>query len=353
MALPLTEKKIRPVVNDEIVRKLVEKLYGFKVKSIQELNSYDDKNYRIICYPEFENIYVKNIANEGYVLKIINSLDSQDQASIEGQNEMMLYLNKCNISCSVPIPNLCGSYYSLEKLRSKDTTEHIVRLLIFCPGEILYNAKVSPELLFDVGYFITVLNEALSKFYHYSYQNRNHLWTLLALPRLHDYLFVIKNENDKLLIKDVIKSFETSIVNNLDQFDKGIIHGDLNEQNILINSEHNKIIGIIDFGDTQYSCLIFELSIAVCYMIVQACDITAGKYVIKGYTSKNKLSNYEKKILKIAVCARICQSLVLGIHSHLDEPDNNYLIVTQKSGWNILRELWPMKDDDIIKMWDL
>lgn len=117
---------IRPVANDNIVRKIVEKLYGLKVKHIRELNSYDDKNYRIICDEKSVNEYVNEVASEGYVLKITNSLDSQNCDYIAGQNEMMLYLNQHHITCPRPICNLKGSYYSLEKLRDEDNTIHIV-----------------------------------------------------------------------------------------------------------------------------------------------------------------------------------------------------------------------------------
>ncbi|KAG8038925.1 hypothetical protein G9C98_003232 [Cotesia typhae] len=353
MASSVIERKIRPVVSDEIAIKLVEKLYGLKVKNIQELNSYDDKNYRILCDPEFENPHLKKINHEGYVLKIMNSIDSKDKSCIEGQNEMMLYLNKCNITCSVPIKNIHGSYYSLEKLKNEDIAEHIVRLLVFCPGEILYNVKVMKELLFDVGKFVATLNEVLRGFSHSSFKNRTHLWSLMEVPRLRDYLFVIKDESDKVLLGDIIKRFEKDVIGNLNRLDKGMIHGDLNEQNILINPEQNKVIGIIDFGDTQYSYLIFELAINLCYMIIQARDIEAGKYIINGYRSKRKLSNFEKSILKTAVCARLCQSLIYGIYSHLNEPENNYLTVTQKPGWKIIRELWGIEDDDVMKVWEL
>ena len=37
-----------------------------------------------------------DICNEGYILKIVNSLDSKKQSFIDAQNEMMIYLGKLN-----------------------------------------------------------------------------------------------------------------------------------------------------------------------------------------------------------------------------------------------------------------
>ncbi|KAK0078982.1 hypothetical protein PV325_001883 [Microctonus aethiopoides] len=353
MAQFINDVKVRPIVDDEIVVKLVKKLYGLNVKNIRELNGYDDKNYWIHCDDTNDNVYINKISADGYVLKIINSLDSKDTKFIEGQNEMMLYLNQRDINCSVPVMNLMGSYYSVEKIREMDNTTHIVRLLVFCRGEILCNAKLSSELLFNVGLFVAKLDNTLKGFFHSSYENRVHLWSLMSVPKLRDYIYVIDNDKDKSIVIDVINKFESDILTNLDKLNKGMIHGDINEQNIIVNDEQTNVLGIIDFGDTQYSYLIFELALTLFYMIMQARDIEMGKYVIAGFQSVNKLSNFEKKIIKTAVCARACQSLVLGIYSHLNEPDNNYLMITQESGWKILRKLWPMSEETILNIWEL
>lgn len=126
MAQFINDVKIRPIVDDGIIVELVKKLYGLNVKSIRELNGYDDKNYWINCDNINDNVYIDKISADGYVFKIMNSLDSKNPKFIEGQNEMMLYLNQRDINCSVPVMNLMGSYYSAEKIREMDNTTYIV-----------------------------------------------------------------------------------------------------------------------------------------------------------------------------------------------------------------------------------
>ncbi|XP_034935861.1 hydroxylysine kinase [Chelonus insularis] len=345
--------KVRPVVDDKKIIELLKTLYGFDVRSIEELNGYDDKNYRILCYEEHTNTHVEQIAPKGYVLKIINSLDSQDEDFIKGQNEMMFYLNKHNITCPVSVMNLNGFYYSLEKLNENDTTYHAVRLLVYCPGEILYNVKITSNLVFDVGRFAAKLNEILRGFIYPPFENSIRLWNLLSVPKLRNYLFVIEDVEDKSLLQEVISCFEKNVLDKSNQLEKGMIHGDFNEHNILVDSEKNTVVGVIDFGDVQYSYFIFEVAIALCYMIIQSRDIGMGKHVIEGYQSIKKLSKFEKSILKITVCVRICQSLILGIYTHSNEPQNDYLLVTQKPGWKILRKLWYMEDDEVAIAWGI
>ncbi|XP_011299930.1 hydroxylysine kinase [Fopius arisanus] len=347
------EKRKRPEVSMKVAIEIVRKLYGFKVKSLKELNGYDDKNLRITCCQGFENPHVKSIESDGYVLKIMNSMDSRNVSLVEGQNEMMLYLHQNSISCPIPVMNLEGSYYSLEDFGEGTQNKNLVRLLVYCPGEILYNVKPSSNLLRDVGRISADLDEKLRGFSHPSFQTREFIWMLVATPKLRDYTYAVKNEEDRLLVEKVIARFERDILGDLEYFEMGLIHGDLNEQNLIVNSTHDKIATVIDFGDSHHSCLIFELIITLCYMIIQVRDIESGRHVVEGYVSVRKISELERKILKTGVCARLCQSLVLGAYSHLENPNNDYVMITAQNGWAILRELWPMEEEKVLKLWGL
>ena len=67
---------IKPQTNDDTARHLVEKLYGLKVKSVKELDSYDDRNYMVTVEQEHNNPYIEKVDPNGYILKILNSMDS-------------------------------------------------------------------------------------------------------------------------------------------------------------------------------------------------------------------------------------------------------------------------------------
>ena len=49
----------------------------------------------------------------------------------------------------------------------------------------------------------------------------------------------------------------------------GYIHGDFNEQNIIVDSLSGDIRGLIDFGDSQKNPLVYDLAIAVMYMMTK------------------------------------------------------------------------------------
>ena len=48
----------------------------------------------------------------------------------------------------------------------------------------------------------------------------------------------------------------------------GYIHGDFNEQNIIVDSQDN-IHGVIDFGDSQKNPLVYDIAIAIMYMMTK------------------------------------------------------------------------------------
>jgi len=347
-------QRIRPPITEETVISLLERLYGMKATSVRELNAYDDRNYHVLCEETHTNPHVASPEKTGYVLKVINSLDSRKTGVIEAQNELMIFLNQRDICCPLPIKNLSGAYFSLEKLKSDNTMErYAVRLLVYRPGEILHRVKITDELLRRVGCFAARIDGILAGFDHPAYHDHRTLWMLSSVPRVQQFMYAVKSSLDRQLVHDVIQSFQREVLPIMGRLEQGMIHGDLNEHNIIVNSGGEDIIAVIDFGDSHRTCRIFELAIVLCYMILQAADVGMGKHVIEGYEKLRKLTDLEKKILKVSVCARMCQSLVMGAYSHLHEPDNQYLLNTQKAGWTLLKRLWPMRQNDVMQVWGL
>lgn len=49
------------------------------------------------------------------------------------------------------------------------------------------------------------------------------------------------------------------------------------------------------------------------------------------------------------MAARLSQSLVLGVYSATMDPDNEYILSSQKNGWCVLEEIW--KHENVEKLW--
>ena len=66
----------RASLSREEVRALVQNLYGLTVTRYDELNSYDDVNLHVYVTSSSQNPNITDVLPEGYVLKILNSVDS-------------------------------------------------------------------------------------------------------------------------------------------------------------------------------------------------------------------------------------------------------------------------------------
>ena len=68
----------RPELSPPTVTQLVRDLYGLHVLSCQELDSYDDRNFHVtVDTSVVHNVHIPQVCPHGYVLKVLNSLDSK------------------------------------------------------------------------------------------------------------------------------------------------------------------------------------------------------------------------------------------------------------------------------------
>ncbi|KRT82104.1 phosphotransferase, partial [Oryctes borbonicus] len=301
-------ENIRPQLTLDDARQLVTKLYGFPCKSICELDGYDDKNFKVTINGSQHSDSDKE---EEYVLKILNSLDSRKVDVIEGQNELLLYLSNNNISCPIPIQTVTNSYHSIEKLESGN---HIVRLMKFISGITLLKVPDPPPCLFrQIGMFVANLDQIMKKFHNPVYDSHRTIWMMESVPDLKKFLFAVKDRDRRCIVEEIIEEFEEKVLTTVDKLDKGMIHGDFNEQNILVEKidDEWRMKSILDFGDSQHSCYLFELAITMAYVMILRRCMNAGGHVLGGFQKVRKVPEEELNLLKICIEARICQSLVM------------------------------------------
>ena len=90
-----------------------------------------------------------------------------------------------------------------------------------------------------------------------------------------------------------------------------MLHGDLNEQNLLVSpdsSGQHHIRGLLDFGDSHRSALVFEIALAIMYLMVDCPAgvprLDVGGHVLAGYQRHRALTDQEMKVLKVnTVCS--------------------------------------------------
>lgn len=292
--------KIRPEITEEDVQNLAQRLYGITIEHKLELPAYDDRNYFIMADNRYKNPIITQGCPHGYVLKVLNALDSKKLSFIDAQTKLLRFVSDNGINCPKPVANVYGKNYSLEPIRGN---EHVIRLLEYIPGKTLDSVSFSDNLFYQAGVYIADFDRVVSKFDHDGYKNHQSMWQLENVPRLEKFVYVLKDEERQMLIEDVLAAFKREVLPKTESFQRGMIHGDFNEHNILVTrndiTKQYYVSGILDFGDSSYSNYLFEVAIAMTYMMLTSKNLKAGGLLLAGYESIRPMPKEEKALLKV------------------------------------------------------
>ena len=308
------------------------KLYNIKGKAF-ELPGYTDYNFRI------------KVDNENcFVLKI--SRESADDNFLLFLQDILLYLEKNTDEIILPkiIPDKVGNYTS--KIFDENKNKQIIRLLSWVSGRIW--SQVNPQLdslRFSLGEQGGKITQALQGFNHpqahgeFEWDTAQSLWTK-------DYLHLFNSEEQQVL-SYFQNLFETHLIS-YSQLRKSIIHNDANDNNIIVTEdlENPKVKSIIDFGDAIYSQIINDVAISCSYAIMNHNDpLNAAIPIISGYHASFPLKEKELKHLYNAIAMRLVISYTASMINQKKEPDNEYLQISAKPAWKLLKK-WKEVDVD-------
>jgi len=74
--------------------------------------------------------------------------------------------------------------------------------------------------------------------------------------------------------------------------------------------------------------------------------------VLAGYIKHRDMPLLERRLVRTCVAARYAQSLVMGAYSYSQDPGNEYLLITAKTGWKTLSDFWSVEEADLYREWD-
>jgi ethanolamine-phosphate phospho-lyase len=286
--------------------------YGLAVKSIKKLEGYASINYKI------------ETDTDTYVLK--HYQNAQELPLIEAEMSILK-----EVSGQIPF-QVSNDVAPLKKLENNSFT----RLLGFIEGDFLANAEMSTDLLSNFGVAIAQLNLALKDKQSDSIEARKQVWDLQYCLLNNSKAGFIKNPSQRKLVEYFFDLFEHHVQPKQHNLRHAIIHGDLNENNVLISK--NEITGFIDFGDICYAPLINEIAIAVTYvMLLNPTDAFAkASEVLKGYHDVLPLLKEEIALLYYLIPARLAVSVCNSSEAVSKGGDTEYILINQKPAWELL-----------------
>lgn len=285
------------------------------------------------------NFRLKTSDNKQYVFKM--SRPDEVVESIDFQAAMMDHLANKELSLILPqsIKALNGD--PRVRMVDKNGLDRYIRLQSWVPGRMMVDVNPhSPELLSSLGKACGQLSEALADFDH-PYAHRFYKWDpsqSLHSRKLQQYM---PGEEQQEMASYFWNLFEEKALPVLPQLRKNINHNDVHDYNALASDDlKNPVItGIIDFGDALYTQTINELAIALAYACMDKADpLAAACHVIQAYHAVFPLEEKEVEILFPMICARLMITVANAAYNKHLEPDNDYLLVSEKPAWDLLQK---------------
>ena len=317
-------KTTRPRLEIDAARTVLNEVYGVEAEEIKELASERDQNF------------LAETSTEKLVLKVANL--GEERANLEFQNQALTHIAQEDPELSIPRIRAALSSCFIETIEGG----HMCRLLNFLPGKPLADTTPHREaLLRGLGRFMGRLDKALEGFSHEA-QDRYLYWdSKHAATTIREGLEHIANDQRRGLVEHYLRSFEEEIAPKLETVPKGVIHNDGNDHNILVRD--GEMAGLLDFGDMVSSALVFEVANTAAYCILDKNDpIRIASHVVAGYHEARPLSANELELIFPLICTRLTMSVANAARQAKDEPDKDYLRVSERAAWQMLETLEPI-----------
>ncbi len=319
--MEFTEAKITA----EQAEDLVFKIYGLKGKAFP-LPGEIDFNFRI-----------KVNDGDGYILKV--SRVGEDGDYLEYQQQLLQYVADKGKDLVSPLVVKDVNGNAISEYKDAFDKQRKIRLLSWIPGRLW--SRVNPQLdalRFSLGEQCGSLAKALQGFDH-PMAHRNFEWDIAQSLWTKEHLGLFEAE-EKEILSSFIKAFE----NNQESYQKlrkSIVHNDANDNNIIV-TEHlitPEVSAFIDYGDAMHTQTINDLAVACAYAIMHQNDpLEAALPIVEGYHRSLPLLEVELEQLFHAIAMRLVISVTKSALNKIKEPDNTYLLISEKPAWEVLKK---------------
>lgn len=294
--------------------------YGISCNSYKKLEGYGSLNYKI-----------EGSDGQIYLLKIYQA--TEDKELILEEIELIdFFSKKVNCKFTKTIRNKNGNLLGL------GPDSQFCRLLNYLEGNCLTSDDLNETLLVSLGSTIGMLHKQAPRKSFPNIAARELSWDLKQINSIAGYIDFIRDPHLRSIVLYYLDAFQNKVIPHMHNYQSALIHNDLNEQNLIVQDQ--ELVGIIDYGDAVRSPLIFDLGIALCYLLMlnQDFEFIISK-VLNGYANKNKFEDIELDALYYVVGARLSMSLCHSAKAKAKQMDTDYITGSESSASSLI-EHW-------------
>ena len=328
-ALNTTAPDLAPTAVTDLVRLL----YGIE-GSVQALAGERD-----------QNCLVKTVEGQRYVFKISNP--SEPPAVVDFQIAALDHIARVSPEQPVPrvVRTLEGGTHGTITLPGGQPTR--VRLLTYLDGVQIRETVRTAAQRRAMGTGLAGLNRALHGFTHRG-ANHDLLWNVAAAHRLAAKLDGIVDAQRRALAELFMKRFTDSVLPRLASLRSQVIHNDYHLYNVLVApDDHERIVGIIDFGDMLHAPLVGEVATAASFHVTGSDDPFEGPaQFVAAYHAVLPLTGAEQEIVCDLMATRHLITVLISEWRAARYPENRaYIMRHNPAAWDALSHMAGLSRD--------
>jgi 4-aminobutyrate aminotransferase-like enzyme/Ser/Thr protein kinase RdoA (MazF antagonist) len=275
---------------------------------------------------------------EGGVLKISNP--SEDEGVLDLEEAAIAHVAALDPGLPVARP-----------LAPRATVDgHQVRLF-----ERRYGHSGGPELddlsVRELAAVHARLCLALRSFFHPA-AGRELLWDVRSAPQLRPLLDEIPDPGRRALVARVLDRFEERVQPEWKRLRGQVVHGDFNLDNLLLD-EHDRISGILDFGDCCHTALAADVAVALASFLRgrPTEDVfRVARIALDGFGSRIPLEPLELHLLGDLVAARLAAIVSISAWRSRRYPENAvYIEAWDADSWRLLELLDGLDSNEVAR----
>lgn len=283
------------------------------------------------------NFKIEDMDKEAYILKI--SRPNENLVYLDFQQKLLQYVSQNGENLISPKVLTDINSKSISEIVDDHGQLRKVRLLSWIHGRVW--SGVNPQLddlRYSLGEQCGRLAKAMQGFDHPE-AHRDFTWDIAQGLWTEEHLHLFSGEEKEILTyyQEEFKFSQTTY----SQLRKAVIHNDANDNNIIVSIDllAPKVVSAIDYGDSVFTQIINDLAIACAYAIMHHNDpLQAALPIVKGYHESFPLTVKELEHLYIAIAMRLVISVTKSAINKNAEPDNTYLLVSEKPAWELLKK---------------
>jgi Ser/Thr protein kinase RdoA (MazF antagonist) len=284
-----------------------------------------------------QNCTIESADGVRYVLKISNL--SEPVSVVDFQIAALEHIARMAPGLPVPrvVRTLAGGTRGEVAL---DGGPAFVRMLTYLDGVQIRETPRSAPQRRAMGATLASLDLALRDFSHRGAAH-DLLWNVSAAHRLMAKLDTLADPAKRALAEAFMQRFTEHVLPRLAEVRAQVIHNDFHLYNVLVApADHERIVGVIDFGDMLHAPLVGEVATAAAFHMTGNADPFAGPAQFVGaYHKVLPLLPLEQEIVADLMVTRHLVTALISEWRVLRYPENRaYIMRHNPAAWEALSQ---------------